>query len=117
MRTLAVCIIHDLRARLDIIAQLTERTVTEEIRLALEHWIERSKSDPDVLANAETVRADIAKRPKSRTTPSMRSSQPSRSRKSQLPIGRPTRAMCRRTDRCSNPVWSCAQARDQTAHH
>ncbi len=30
-----------------------------EIRLSLEDWIERRKSDPQVLKRAETVRADI----------------------------------------------------------
>jgi predicted transcriptional regulator len=37
LRTLAVRITEDLRAQLDIIAQLTGRSTTEEIRLALEH--------------------------------------------------------------------------------
>ena len=59
MRTLAVRINDDLRAQLDVIAQLNDRSVTEEIRLALEHWVQTSKSDPDVLQRAETVRADI----------------------------------------------------------
>jgi uncharacterized membrane-anchored protein YjiN (DUF445 family) len=49
----------DLRAQLDVIAQLNDRTVTEEIRIALEAWIERSKNDPSILARAETVRAEI----------------------------------------------------------
>lgn len=59
MRTLAVRITDDLRAQLDVIAQLNDRSVTEEIRLSLEDWIGRSKSDPQVLKRAETVRADI----------------------------------------------------------
>lgn len=59
MRTLAVRITDDLRAQLDVIAQLNDRSATEEIRLALEDWIHRSKSDPKVLARAETVRTDI----------------------------------------------------------
>jgi predicted transcriptional regulator len=59
MRTLAVRITEELRAQLDIIAQLTGRSTTEEIRLALEHWIDRSKSDPAVLKKAEAVRAEI----------------------------------------------------------
>jgi len=59
MRTLAVRITDDLRAQLDLIAQLNDRSVTEEIRLSLEGWIERSKSDPNVLKRAETVRAEI----------------------------------------------------------
>jgi len=45
MRTLAVRITEGLRAQLDIISQLTGRSATEEIRLALEHWIDKTKSD------------------------------------------------------------------------
>ena len=59
LRTLAVRMSDDLRAQLDVIAQLNDRTVTEEIRIALESWIERSKNDASVLARAETVRAEI----------------------------------------------------------
>ncbi|MFT4259499.1 hypothetical protein [Microbacterium sp.] len=59
LRTLAVRITDGLRAQLDVIAQLNNRSVTEEIRLALESWIEASKSDPKVLQRAETVRAEI----------------------------------------------------------
>ena len=40
---------EELRAQLDIVAQLTDRSMTEEIRLALEHWIEKTKSDPVIL--------------------------------------------------------------------
>lgn len=59
VKTLAVRISEDLRAQLDIIAQLNDRSVTEEIRLSIEAWIERSKSDPAVLQRAESVRAEI----------------------------------------------------------
>lgn len=59
LRTLAVRISEELRARLDILAQLTGRSATEEIRLALEHWIEKTKSDPAILKKAEAVRAEI----------------------------------------------------------
>lgn len=59
MRTLAVRINDDLRAQLDLIAQLNNRSVAEGIRLSLGDWIERSKSDPEVLQRAETVRAEI----------------------------------------------------------
>lgn len=59
LRTLAVRITEDLRAQLDIVAQLTSRSATEEIRLALEHWIEKTKSDPAILKKAEVVRAEI----------------------------------------------------------
>ena len=66
-RTLAVHISDDLRAQPDTIAQLTERSVTEEIRFALEHWIERSKSDPIVISKAESVRAEIERDAKVRS--------------------------------------------------
>ncbi|MCY7412158.1 MAG: hypothetical protein LH471_03855 [Salinibacterium sp.] len=36
---------------------LDARSVTEEIRFSLQDWIERSKSDPQVLTRAETIRA------------------------------------------------------------
>lgn len=56
MRPLAVRINDDLRAQLDVIAQLNDRSVTEEIRIALEAWVETSKSDPKVLERAEIER-------------------------------------------------------------
>jgi uncharacterized membrane-anchored protein YjiN (DUF445 family) len=59
VKTLAVRVSEDLRAQLDIIAQLNDRSVTEEIRLSIEAWIEKSKSDPAVLKRAESVRAEI----------------------------------------------------------
>ncbi|SMD14545.1 ribbon-helix-helix domain-containing protein [Kibdelosporangium aridum] len=62
LRTLAVRITEDLRAQLDIVAQLTGRSATEEIRLALEHWIEKTKSDPKVLQKAKAVRAEIERK-------------------------------------------------------
>lgn len=58
-RTLAVRIHDDLRAQLDVIAQLNDRSVTEEIRVALEAWVETTKSDPKILQRAESVRAEI----------------------------------------------------------
>lgn len=61
IRALAVRLSDDLRAQLDVIAQLNQRTVTEEIRVALEAWIEHSKADPAMLARADAVRADIDK--------------------------------------------------------
>lgn len=59
IRPLSVRITDGLRAQLEVIAQLNDRSVTEEIRLALEAWVETSKSDPKVLQRAETVRAEI----------------------------------------------------------
>ena len=59
IKTLAVRIHESTRAQLDVIAQLNDRTVTDEIRLALEAWIEKTKSDPSTLQRAEAVRAEI----------------------------------------------------------
>lgn len=66
VRTLAVRISEDLRAQLDVVAQITGRSTTEEIRLALEHWIERTKSDPGTLQKAERIRADIEREAQTR---------------------------------------------------
>jgi hypothetical protein len=66
VRTLAVRIADDLRAQLDVIAQLQGRSVTEEIRIALEAWVETSKSDPKVLERAESVRAEIDREAKTK---------------------------------------------------
>lgn len=66
LRTLAVRITEELRAQLDVLAQLTGRSTTEEIRLAIEHWIAKSKSDPAVLKKAEAVKADIEREAQTR---------------------------------------------------
>jgi predicted DNA-binding protein len=59
IRPLSVRMTESTRAQLDIIAQLNDRTVTEEVRFAIESWIEASKSDPKVLERATAVRAEI----------------------------------------------------------
>lgn len=66
IRPLSVRITDGLRAQLEVIAQLNDRSVTEEIRIALEAWVETSKSDPKVLARAETVRAEIEREAKTK---------------------------------------------------
>lgn len=66
LKTLAVRLSEDLRAQLDVLAQLTGRSTTEEIRTALEHWVEKSKSDPAVLRQAETVKAEIEREAQTR---------------------------------------------------
>jgi hypothetical protein len=65
-RTLAVRITDGLRAQLDVIAQLNDRSVTEEIRIALETWVQTSKADPTVLQRAESVRAEIEREAKTK---------------------------------------------------
>lgn len=58
-KVLSVRTSEDTRAQLEVLALLNERSVTEETRIALEHWVEQSKSDPAVLKRAEQVRAEI----------------------------------------------------------
>lgn len=59
VKTLAVRLNESTRAQLDVIAQLNDRTVTDEIRLAIEAWIEKTKSDPSTLQRAQAVRDEI----------------------------------------------------------
>jgi metal-dependent amidase/aminoacylase/carboxypeptidase family protein len=66
LRTLAVRITEDLRAQLDVVAQITGRSTTEEIRVALEHWVEKTKSDPAILQKAAAIRADIEREAQTR---------------------------------------------------
>ncbi len=55
-----------LRAQIEVIAQLNDRSVTEEIRLALEAWVETTKSDLKALQRAETMRAEIEREAKTK---------------------------------------------------
>jgi hypothetical protein len=47
---------EDVRAQLDIIASLNDRTVTDEIRLAIIDWIDKTKASPDLQQRAASVR-------------------------------------------------------------
>lgn len=66
IRPLSVRITEGLRAQIEVIAQLNDRSVTEEISLGLEAWVETSKSDTKVLQRAETVRAEIEREAKTK---------------------------------------------------
>lgn len=59
IRPLSVRMRESIRAQLDVLAQLNDRSVTEETRLALEHWVERAKTDPSLKERADRVRAEI----------------------------------------------------------
>jgi predicted transcriptional regulator len=74
MKTLAARLGEDVRAQLDILAQLNDRSVTEEIRLSIEAWIAASKADPKVQQRAEQVRAEIEREVTTSATRSRRSS-------------------------------------------
>lgn len=59
IRPLSVRMTETARVQLEILADLNGRSLTEETKLALESWIEKSKSDPKVLERAEQVRSKI----------------------------------------------------------
>ncbi|MFW8745090.1 hypothetical protein [Mesorhizobium japonicum] len=59
IRPLSVRMRDAARAQLEVLAQLNGRSMTEEVRLALEAWVETSRSNPEVLARAEQVRLEI----------------------------------------------------------
>jgi len=65
-KTLAIRLDEQQRAQLDIVAQLNGRTVTEEIRLAIEHWIEQTRSNPELMAKADAARAKIEREAEAR---------------------------------------------------
>lgn len=56
IRPLSVRMTETARVQLEILADLNGRSVTEETRLALEAWIEKSKTDPKVLERAQHAR-------------------------------------------------------------
>lgn len=59
IRPLSVRMRDSVRAQLAVLAQLNNRSVTEETRLALEHWVEKAKTDPSLKERADRVRAEI----------------------------------------------------------
>lgn len=59
IKPLAVRLNESTRTQLDIIAHLNDRTVTDEVRLAIEAWIDKTKADPAIQRRAKDVRAEI----------------------------------------------------------
>lgn len=59
IKPLAVRLNESTRTQLDIIAQLNDRTVTDEVRLAIEAWIDKTKADPAIQRRAKDVREEI----------------------------------------------------------
>lgn len=66
VKPIAIRLDETVRAQLDIIAQLNDRTVSEEIRSALNHWIERTKTDKKVQERAAHIRAEIERQAKTK---------------------------------------------------
>ena len=58
-KTLAVRLEDDLHAQLCVLAQLSELTVTDAIRQAIEQWIEQKRSAPELTTRAKSVLDEI----------------------------------------------------------
>lgn len=59
VKTLAIRLEPDLHARLSLIAQLRDNTITDEIRQAIEDHLAAVKTSPDLASRADSVLADI----------------------------------------------------------
>jgi predicted DNA-binding protein len=59
VKTLAIRLEPDLHAQLSLIAQLRGKTITDEIRTALEAHIASAKNAPELAAQADNVLNDI----------------------------------------------------------
>ena len=68
LRTLAIRITDGLRSQLEMFSRLNDRTLTEEIRIALETWVKDRKSDPALLKRADAVRAEIEREAEAKRT-------------------------------------------------
>lgn len=58
-KTLGVRIDEGLHARLSFIAQLTGHSLADEIRGSIEARVQAAQDDPDLIARAEAVRAEM----------------------------------------------------------
>ena len=59
MKTLAIRMEEDQHAQMSVLAQLSGRTITDEIREAIETHIESKRSNPELTAKAQDVLDDI----------------------------------------------------------
>jgi predicted DNA-binding protein len=66
MKTLAIRLEEDRHAQLSVLAQLAGRTITDEIREAIERHIEARKTDPELTMKAEGVLEEIERKAQER---------------------------------------------------
>jgi plasmid stability protein len=66
LRVLSLRLDDQTKAQLEVLAQIQQRSLTDECRLGLEAWINASRADPVVLARAAQVREDIERDAKTR---------------------------------------------------
>lgn len=65
-KTLGVRIEEDLHAQLTFIAQLSGSTIADQIRVAIEARVLAAQEDPELVARAEEVRAEIEREAEAR---------------------------------------------------
>lgn len=59
MKTLAIRLDDELHAQLSVLAQLSETSLTDEIRQAIESHLEAKRANPELSARAKQVAEDI----------------------------------------------------------
>jgi predicted DNA-binding protein len=65
-KTLGVRIEESLHARLSFIAQLTGNTLADEIKASIEARVRAAQEDPDLVARAEAVQAELQREAEAR---------------------------------------------------
>jgi hypothetical protein len=65
-KTLGVRVDEELHAQLTFIAQLNGNTIADEIRRSIEARVEAAQKDPELIARAEQVRAEIEREAQAR---------------------------------------------------
>lgn len=65
-KTLGVRIDEELHAQLTFIAQLTGSTIADQIRQSVEARVQAAQEDPELIARAEEVRAEIEREAEAR---------------------------------------------------
>jgi predicted DNA-binding protein len=65
-KTLGIRLTEELHAQLSFIAQLTGSTITDEIRRSIESRVQTAQNDPELIARAEEVRAQIEREARAR---------------------------------------------------
>lgn len=59
MKTMALRLEDDLHAQLAILAQLSNVSIAEMLRSAIERYVEQRRSDPSLVAQADEVLAEL----------------------------------------------------------
>jgi predicted transcriptional regulator len=59
VKTLAIRLDDDLHAQLSVIATLSELTITDAIRQAIEKWVDEKRSQPELTSRAQSVLDEI----------------------------------------------------------